>query len=485
MKLALPLSLITCTFLSACGGSSGSGSDSAANNGANTGISSSNYSLSGKVIDGYVSGATVWLDFNGNGVLDDNEPSAISTDAGSYTMELTAEQRECAAYTTIYVDVPVGAIDESEGEVTEAYRMMRPPQMETLTDNDLLHISPLTTVLWESVQQELNTVSIDNCSVFLADQQKRQQIKGQITESIYNTVSHYNISADKIFSDFIAVNDEATQQLVVNIVKNLKKSYSYRQQVTADYPDAREIRVVYYQATYIEDEPNAWHRNVHVSHGDNNYFYQVDQVSDDLDTLIRPMFYRNVTAAPWNSGTLALTKNIGLHWQNKNQYSCSLSEAVEIKDQGVTYELWNQGADSLVDNIEACQPQTVLQDGYRSYSFSYEEGGKFYLSDLRQSERSSGITLLTDWINFAENEESLDPQELISEMSVMGYKFDDEVLLPTESWYKRHTTYSGDTRTSITKRHDGSWERTVYAADGTHTDECSTDGENWTPCEIL
>ena len=108
--------------------------------------------LNGKVIDGYVSGATVWLDINGNGVLNEDEPSTVSTQAGDYALELTAAQRECVPYAALYVDVPVGAVDEDSGEVTEAYQMARPAQFQPLDEAALLHISPLTSVLWQQVR---------------------------------------------------------------------------------------------------------------------------------------------------------------------------------------------------------------------------------------------------------------------------------------------------------------------------------------------
>ncbi|WDE10309.1 hypothetical protein [Thalassomonas haliotis] len=484
MKLTLPLSLLACAFLSACGGSSSSNSNSNSVN--NTETVASGYALSGKVIDGYVSGATVWLDFNGNGMLDANEPSAISTDAGQYTMELNDQQRACAAYSAIYVDVPVGAIDESEGEVTEAYQMMRPPQMETLTDASLLHISPLTTVLWDNIKKDLTEATIDNCSAFVESQEKRQQIKNQLSESIRNTVAHYNIAADKIFADFIAANDDSSQQLALDIVKNLKKSYSYRQELAEQYSDAHELRVVYYkdEAYDTNADSDAWYRKVVIFFTNDNFLFRIDKMTADLETTVRPIYYRDVTESGWNSGTLSLTKDFRSYGDDLDpNFSCSLSEAIEITDQEVTYVLDNGGSESQVDSYEACQPAAVLPNGRRSYSFSYQSGNKYYLSDIRQTQQVSGITHLTDWINFAENEANLDPAEMISEMSTMGYQFDEEVAITTNYWYKRYETYSGNTQTSITKYHDGNWEKIIYAADGTHTTECGTDGETWTSCE--
>ena len=99
------------------------------------------------VIDGYVSGASVWLDLNGDKQHNNDEPITVSGDAGDYTLELSDDEKECLTYATLYVDIPVGAIDEDLGEVTQAYQMSKPPTLLPITDIDLLHISPLTTEL--------------------------------------------------------------------------------------------------------------------------------------------------------------------------------------------------------------------------------------------------------------------------------------------------------------------------------------------------
>ena len=87
--------------------------------------------FSGKVIDGYVSGASVWLDLNGGKQHNNDEPITVSGDAGDYTLELSDDEKECLTYATLYVDIPVGAIDEDLGEVTQAYQMSKPPTILT------------------------------------------------------------------------------------------------------------------------------------------------------------------------------------------------------------------------------------------------------------------------------------------------------------------------------------------------------------------
>ena len=102
---------------------------------------------SGKVIDGYVVGATVWLDFDGDGKFDQQtEPSTVSGESGDYNFDFTEEQAACVPYSTTYVDVPVGAMDLDLGEVTDAYQMSFPPSIEAISDNDIRNISPLSLI---------------------------------------------------------------------------------------------------------------------------------------------------------------------------------------------------------------------------------------------------------------------------------------------------------------------------------------------------
>ena len=65
-------------------------------------------SLSGIAIDGYISGATVFLDANKNGILDTNEPSTITNSNGEFNLNIPFE---------IFDTNKNGEIDPSEGNL--------------------------------------------------------------------------------------------------------------------------------------------------------------------------------------------------------------------------------------------------------------------------------------------------------------------------------------------------------------------------------
>lgn len=120
------LSLLTSAILTACGGGGG-GSNSQSSGG----------SISGKVIDGYISGATVCLDLNQNYVCDSGEPSTTTNASGSYTLSYGANT--VIENIPVVVNVPAGAIDQSDGTIPKAYTLAAP-------SGQAIVISPFSTL---------------------------------------------------------------------------------------------------------------------------------------------------------------------------------------------------------------------------------------------------------------------------------------------------------------------------------------------------
>ena len=128
------LSLVTAALLVACGGG---------------GTTSAPTTLSGKVIDGYISGASVCLDTNGNKSCDAGEPQATTGADGSYS--LVAPAGIDLNNTHLIANVPVGAVDSVTGPVTSAYKMLAPASMPSA-------VTPLTTAI--SAQMMANNLSV-------------------------------------------------------------------------------------------------------------------------------------------------------------------------------------------------------------------------------------------------------------------------------------------------------------------------------------
>ncbi len=127
-KRKLPLriaGLSLALLLSACGGG---------------GNSSGPMTLSGKVIDGYITGAKVCLDINGNGVCDSSEPSDTSGVNGVYSITVPAGIDTANMH--LIAMVPVGATDADDPTtpISAPYTLLAPAVMPSV-------ISPLTTAV--------------------------------------------------------------------------------------------------------------------------------------------------------------------------------------------------------------------------------------------------------------------------------------------------------------------------------------------------
>jgi hypothetical protein len=128
------ISLFVIGTLSACGGSSSSSDD---------GIETT--TLSGKAADGYLVNANVCLDLNLDKVCGDDEPMAVTTDGGAFTLEgvTQAQIDENPLLVEIIVDV---TLDEDDGGETikQSYTLSAPA--------GYTFVSPLTTLVQNEVE---------------------------------------------------------------------------------------------------------------------------------------------------------------------------------------------------------------------------------------------------------------------------------------------------------------------------------------------
>ena len=154
---------ITLFSLAACGGG---GSVESSNTG------STGTSFSGTAMDGYLYRATVFLDLNDNGTYDRGEPTATTSETGTFTLSATQEQIN--TYKVVVVAVAGTTIDQDSPNttVTSGYTMMSPA-------GNYQVVSPLTTQVVAkmstglslanaktAVQDDLGLTSIDvmkNC----------------------------------------------------------------------------------------------------------------------------------------------------------------------------------------------------------------------------------------------------------------------------------------------------------------------------------
>lgn len=278
------LAMMLMATLSGCGGGGGDTGNPA---------SPSALTMSGKAIDGYIQGATVYLDLNFNRQWDEGEPQTTTNDAGDYRLELPEDLQTCVQYAPLVVDVPVDAVDQDLGPVTEAYQMVLPPTFAPITKDDVYHVTPLTTVLWSSVESELAAESQTTCQSVMANRQKQEQLIASMRQAVSRVVSHYNISEQTLYADFIASGDSETGTLAQEIVRGLQQSFTETEALKRENPDATFVYVDYHKGDSRDHNnayPEAWYREILLHRGAQSSTELV-KVSDDFAQIIKTIIY--------------------------------------------------------------------------------------------------------------------------------------------------------------------------------------------------
>ena len=140
-NLITAAALLTVSLIAGCGGSS-------------TGSNPSTTSVSGKVADGYIAGATVFLDRNGNYQMDAGEPST-STDAnGSYT--LMVDPADMGKYPIVAMAIKGQTIDKDTNQTVPNSYMLSMPASAVSGTVGSNFISPLSTLIREKMAANPN-----------------------------------------------------------------------------------------------------------------------------------------------------------------------------------------------------------------------------------------------------------------------------------------------------------------------------------------
>jgi len=128
----------------------GNNIDTDRDNGISVCDENANLCIKGVTVDGYISGATVFIDQNYNFLKDEGELWAVTDANGRFeiaTDDLTLI--ECLKARPLIAEVPVGAIDSTRGAVAAAYQMILPSTTDSGAEQ--IVISPFTSLLSQSI----------------------------------------------------------------------------------------------------------------------------------------------------------------------------------------------------------------------------------------------------------------------------------------------------------------------------------------------
>lgn len=479
MKTKLILCAAISLALTACGGGGGGGDNP-------TPPPVAKNALQGKAIDGYIKGATVYLDLNFNSVMDAGEPSATTTEAGDYRLELTQAQEQCAEYVPLVVDVPVGAVDLDTGVVEQAYQMVLPPKFQQITDEDLYHVTPLTTVLWSYVEKQLANDGTLTCQSVMANQQTREKIAFELKASTDRMVKHYNISEQKLYDDYIASGDTQTATLAQEIVRGLQASFGETDELKKKYPDAEYAYVEYHIGDRRDHDnayPDAWYREQGV-YWSNKTITELTKVSDDFTQDIRTLSYQEVVISRGNGYSYRNSYGFESTGGDDSPYTCDDKEIISVSANGKTYELVNlvnfsanEFADCVIDNLADAVT-------HRYTSVEYKDTDVKYISEFDYTRVAGGFPFLSEWVGVQDTHTTLNMADLVTAFEQLPYQFDDSTIEPNAaSWKKSKTTVdAAGISTAISYNDQGIYRKLTQQADGTYSEECGTDGVVWGTC---
>ncbi|XXK57868.1 cadherin domain-containing protein [Porticoccaceae bacterium nBUS_09] len=447
-----------------------------------------NDTLAGKVIDGYVSGATAFLDLNFNGVVDSNEPSAISGVDGDFVFTLDDSEFACASYVPTVVNVPVGAVDSDSGPVTEAYQMISPPRFISLTVDDVLNISPITSAVWEALESQLKSqVNELSCATIMGSQSEIERLTTLLESAITDIVSHYNIAKVQLFADFIADGNTASQETAVKIVKGLKKSFTETASLREQYPDATWAKVNYYFFSSLDGDdlyPNAWYRDLELFN-DGTILKELIKVSDDLASDVRPILYEKTLVSTVGGANLKQVIGYESRQGDESPYSCNFKENLSILSGGAEFEIVNLGSISNVQSKDSCQLPDFRTQSSSRYIFYKSSANGIETSAQFTFERQDDVfPALNGWFNFVDNMDSLNLSSLVSYIEQLPYGFCSFGAAGATSVTRSSTSIVDGNQITLRRSEDGSYERVTIFADGTSLTEQSTidSAPGWDNC---
>ena len=172
------------------------------------------FAFKGKAIDGYISGANIFIDQNYNFKLDSGELSSVTDSSGSFVIGVNDESKfNCLKNRPIVADVPVGAVDSTLGEIENAFSMVLPSINDAGTDT--IVITPFTNLLSQAI---INAKSSSSISEDLTIQQGCENPGDTIANSVTNEInqvlqtieSSFGITLDDLVTDYIQGSSNST-----------------------------------------------------------------------------------------------------------------------------------------------------------------------------------------------------------------------------------------------------------------------------------
>lgn len=195
-----------------------------------------------KVIDGYVSGANVYVDMNWNQTRDPGEPYAYEDTVNEIYYWESDQFSEVDNFTSScfynrprIAEVPVGAYDTDRGYVENAYTMSYYPY-EYNSEVEQANVTPFTSLFASFVTEHTSGTSIsvsDSCGT--EANVVAQNVITEIQEVIDQLSNQWNRNIYTFYDDYIASGDATLQRQGERIVDFMTTIYKVGELLSVNY----------------------------------------------------------------------------------------------------------------------------------------------------------------------------------------------------------------------------------------------------------
>tara|TARA_X000000950_G_scaffold285025_1_gene389618 strand:+ start:113 stop:1624 length:1512 start_codon:yes stop_codon:yes gene_type:complete len=208
-----------------------------------------------KVIDGYVSGANIFIDHNWNLIQDDGEPSAYEDLENQryyfYEEDFSSIDNwsvTCASERPAVAEVPVGAIDSERGEITSEYTLYHFPFFSQgaggIQDTYTANITPLTTLFFPYISSLMENTEIGvqaGCGSVAND--IAEGVINEVDQVLTALTAEFNIDVFTFYDDFIASGDEVKKAYAEKVVDFLQIAFTVGQLIEEEYQIETRIQL--------------------------------------------------------------------------------------------------------------------------------------------------------------------------------------------------------------------------------------------------
>lgn len=440
-------------------------------NGDSSSSSSSQDKLAGKLIDGYISGATIFMDLNFNSQLDAGEPSTKTDANGSFKFtQGTISAQPCWKHVPIVAVVPIGAIDSDEPNtpITKPYVMTYPPLSFKKATSDV-YVTPISTEVWDGANNSIHLDGLEiGCTELTSDDSKMDELKQLVAKEEVRMAEKYATSSLNLYTDYIASGNSTLHLKAKDTVKQLKSAYESEKTLRESTPEASYIKV-----SYFEDDGDTI-RYQHITTED-GYIRQYDHVDDDNLDSVLSLETREVMSYRYNDDkSIKLESSYFLDDRDTSTgtYTCTYLENYKQVGSGTRYNIENQAFSAAVNDMAECKTINLTSNSDRQVLGVRTRNGNI-LTNKTRLKYPYDPNLEVNGYKYGQHFNlNNDPNEMthdiLNRLSFIEIDFESTESYDAPSWARARYDYSQATNYLVKDVHEngGHWFRDIEYFDG-------------------